>query len=58
MRPVEIYCLDYRSVYGWMVPYVLETTVQAAKQSNKMPMENVVMNPKLENSLFTVPKMK
>ena len=58
MRPVEIYYRDYKSVNGLMVPYVLETTVQAAKQSHNMTIENVVVKPKLEHSLFTVPKIK
>src|SRR6266851_2797544 len=58
MRPVEIYYRDYKSVNGLMVPYVLKTTVQAAKQSHNMTIENVVVKPKLEHSLFTVPKIK
>ena len=55
MRPVEIYYRDYKSVNGLIVPYVLETTVQGAKQSHKITIESVVVNPKLENSLFTKP---
>jgi hypothetical protein len=58
MRPVEIYYRDCKSVNDLMVPYVLETTVQAAKQSHNMTIENVVVKPKLEHSLFTVPKIK
>src|SRR5882757_3262058 len=52
MRPVEIYYRDCKSVNGLMVPYVLETTVQAAKQSHNMTIENVAVKPKLEHSLF------
>jgi len=44
--------------HGLMVPYVLESSVQGAKQSHKMTIENVVVKPKLEHSLFTVPKIK
>jgi outer membrane lipoprotein-sorting protein len=58
MRPVEIYCRDYRRVNGLMVPYVLETTVEGVKQSHKMTIESVVVNPKLDDSLFTAPKAK
>ncbi len=41
-----------------MVPYVLESSVQGAKQSHKMTIENVVVKPKLEHSFFRVPKIK
>ncbi len=58
MRPVEIYYRDYKSVNGLMVPYVLETTVQGAKQSHKLTIESVAVNPKLEDSLFAAPKTK
>jgi len=56
MRPVEIYYRDYKPVNGLMVPYVLETTVQGAKQSHKMTIESVKVNPKLEDSIFAKPK--
>ena len=58
MRPVEVYYRDYKSVNGLVVPYVVETTVQGGKQSHKMTIENVVMNPKLDDSLFTELKPK
>jgi outer membrane lipoprotein-sorting protein len=54
MRPVEIYYRDYRSVNGLMVPHVVETTVQGVKQSHKMTIEGVVVNPKLDDSLFAM----
>lgn len=53
MRAVEVYYRDYRSVNGLVLPYVLETTVQGVKKSHKMIIESVVVNPKLDNSLFT-----
>jgi len=56
MRPVEIYYREYKSVNGLMVPYLLETTVQGGKQAHKMTIEAVVVNPKLEDSLFAKPK--
>ena len=46
---------DCKSVNGLMVHCDLETNVQAAKQSHMMDTENVVVNPKLGHSLFTVP---
>lgn len=53
MRPVEVYYRDYRSVNGLVVPHVLETTVQGVKKSHKMIIESVLVNPKLDDSLFT-----
>jgi outer membrane lipoprotein-sorting protein len=58
MRPVEIYYRDYKNVNGLMVPYVLETTVEGVKQSHKMTIESVLVNPKLDDSLFVAPKPK
>jgi outer membrane lipoprotein-sorting protein len=58
MRPVEIYYRDYKSVNGLIVPYVLETTLQGVKKSHKMTIESVVVNRKLDDSLFAEPKAK
>ena len=58
MRPVEIYYRDYKNVNGLMVPYVLETTVSGVKQSHKATIESVLVNPKLDDSLFTAPTSK
>lgn len=58
MRSVEIYYRDYRNVNGLMVPYALETTVQGVKQSHKMTIESVAVNPKLDDSLFSALKTK
>jgi outer membrane lipoprotein-sorting protein len=55
MRPVWIYLRDYKEVNGLMIPYVSETEVQGNRDTHKMIIENVVVNPKLEDSLFTKP---
>ncbi len=55
MRPVSIYLRDYKAVNGLMVPYVLETAVEGNKVTHKMFIENVAVNPKLEDSLFARP---
>jgi outer membrane lipoprotein-sorting protein len=52
MRPVEIYYRDYKTVSGLRVPYVLETSVHGVRQSHKMTIESVVVNPQLDDSLF------
>jgi hypothetical protein len=55
MRPVWIYLRDYKDVSGLMIPYVMETEVQGYKETHSIFIENVVVNPKLEDSLFTKP---
>jgi outer membrane lipoprotein-sorting protein len=55
-RPVETYLRDYRPVKGLMVAYVLETSVEGAKRTEKIRIDNVVVNPKLEDSHFTKPQ--
>jgi outer membrane lipoprotein-sorting protein len=54
-HPVETYFRDFRQVKGLMVPYVLETAVEGTKRTEKIRIENVVVNPKLEDSHFTKP---
>jgi outer membrane lipoprotein-sorting protein len=58
MRHVEIFYRDYKNVNGLMVPHVLETAVQGVKRSHKMVFETVLVNPKLDDSLFVAPKGK
>ncbi len=55
LRPVEIYMRDYQSVQGVKVPYVLETVVEGVKQSHKMTIEKIAVNPPLDDSRFAKP---
>jgi len=65
-RPVEIYMSDYRQVNGVLIPFVLETRVrwtetvpgrkQAQTVTERITIDNVVVNPKLDDSLFSKPK--
>jgi outer membrane lipoprotein-sorting protein len=62
-HPVEIYYRDYRTVGSLKVPYLLETKVLSAPGVNgakrtdvaveKIAVEKVEINPKLNDSLFT-----
>jgi outer membrane lipoprotein-sorting protein len=66
-HPVEIYYRDYRLVNGLQIPHVLETKVlpvakpAAVKadpvQAEKIMIEKVEINPKLEDSLFAKPQI-
>ena len=49
---VAIYPRDYRRVNGLMVPFVLETVVDGVKQTEKILVENVTVDPKLDDALF------
>jgi hypothetical protein len=66
-HPVEIHYRDYRPVNGLQVPYLVETEVlpvaQAAKamkqssvQTEKIFIEKVTVNPKLDDALFSRPE--
>jgi hypothetical protein len=56
MRTVWVYQRDFRSVQGLMVPFVLETAVDGYKDTHKMVIEKVALNPQLDDSLFVRPK--
>ena len=67
VHPVEIYYRDYRVVSGLQVPFTLETKVlpvesgakvrEAPVPSEKIVIEKVVVNPKLDASLFVKPSV-
>lgn len=54
-HPVATYLRDYRSVNGLMIPYVNETAVEGVRQTEKILVEKVIVNPKLEDSRFSRP---
>jgi hypothetical protein len=67
-HPVEVYYSDYRPVSGLQIPHVLETRVLPMKQptaaakvgpiqAEKIMIEKIVINPKLEESLFAKPQI-
>jgi len=56
MRPVAIYLREYKPVQGLMVPHLLETAVEGYRDTHKMVIESVVVNPKLEDALFSKPQ--
>jgi len=66
-HPVEVYYRDYRPVNGLQIPHVLETRVLpvnqpaaaskgALVQAEKIMVEKVVVNPKLDESHFSKPE--
>jgi hypothetical protein len=58
MRNVAIYQRDFQNVQGLMIPFLLETSVDGYRETHKMVIEKVVVNPKLEDALFAKPQAK
>jgi outer membrane lipoprotein-sorting protein len=58
MHNVAIYQRDFKNVQGLMIPFVLETAVDGYRDTHKVTIENVEVNPKLEDALFTKPQVK
>jgi hypothetical protein len=67
-HPVEVYYRDYRSVSGLRIPFVLETKVLPVAKTatgfkdppvpvEKLIIETVTVNPKLDDSQFSKPKI-
>jgi outer membrane lipoprotein-sorting protein len=55
MRTVWVTQRDFRPVEGVMLPFVLETAVDGYRDTHKMVLEKVTLNPKLDDNLFTKP---
>jgi hypothetical protein len=52
MHPVEVYYRDYRTVDGLKMPFLVETRVQGVAQSEKIAIEKIMVNPKLDDQRF------
>ena len=55
-HPVATYLSDYRSVNGLMLPYLMETAVEGVKDRERIQVESIVSNPKLDDSRFAIPR--
>ena len=67
-HPVEVYYRDYRSVSGLRIPFVLETRILPVEKTatgfkdppvpaERLIIEEVTVNPRLDDSQFAKPKM-
>ena len=54
-RTVWSYYRDYRSVNGLMIPYAMETSVQGVPDSERMRVDTVALNTKMDDALFAKP---
>jgi hypothetical protein len=55
-HPVAVYYRDYKSTDGLMIPYLLETQVEGVKETEKIQIEKIVLNPKLDETRFAMPR--
>jgi outer membrane lipoprotein-sorting protein len=55
MHKTETYYRDYHRVGGIEVPYVMETRVDTDPQSHALTFEKLVLNEKMDDSLFAKP---
>ena len=52
MHAVQVYYRNYRTVNGLLLPQLLETKVEGVRQTEKIEIEKVIVNPRVEDSRF------
>jgi outer membrane lipoprotein-sorting protein len=57
MHDVAIFYRDYRKENGLVIPHTLETAVVGGKQTHKLTIEHVAVNPPLDDALFAKPHL-
>jgi len=53
---VATYLRNYKSVNGLVMPYLLETAVDGVTSKERIQIESIVSNPKLDDSQFAMPR--
>jgi outer membrane lipoprotein-sorting protein len=53
---VAVFFRDYKTVNGLNIPHTLETVVEGVKQTRKIVVKSVAINPKLDDALFGKPQ--
>jgi hypothetical protein len=54
---VSVYYRDYRTVDGLQLPYLIESGVGSGKATDKMVIDQVLLNPPLDDQLFDKPML-
>jgi hypothetical protein len=57
-RQVATYFRDYKSVKGLKIPFTMETSVEGVKDSEKIAIQQVELNPKVMDAQFARPDSK
>jgi hypothetical protein len=55
LHTVAVYLRDYRKVDGLQIPFLIETNVQGVQRAERIQIEKVVVNPRLDDSRFAKP---
>ncbi|NML44468.1 outer membrane lipoprotein-sorting protein [Ramlibacter sp. G-1-2-2] len=56
VHKVAVFFRDYKTVNGLNIPHTLETVVEGVKQTRKIVVKSVAINPKLDDALFGKPQ--
>ena len=56
LHSMATYYRDYKLVQGLMIPHLFETVLEGVTQTEKVTIESVAINPKLDDKLFTKPE--
>jgi len=56
LHKVSVFYRDYKTVNGLTVPYTFETAVDGVKQTRKMSIQAITVNPPLTDQLFEKPR--
>ena len=54
-RPISTYLRDFKSVNGLLIPHILETSVKGVPGSEKILVDKVAINAKVDGSRFAKP---
>ncbi len=57
LHNVAVYYRDFKKVNGLTVPYMMETVVDGIKQTHKMSIQSVTLNPPLDDAMFAKPQL-
>jgi len=55
LHTAAVFLRDYRKVDGLQIPFLIETNVQGVQRTEKIQIEKVVVNPRLDDSRFAKP---
>jgi hypothetical protein len=56
LRGVATYFRDYKAIDGLMIPHVLETVVEGVRDSEQIHVEQVALNPPIDDNRFSKPQ--
>ncbi len=55
LHTAAVFLRDYRKIDGLQIPFMIETNVQGVQRTERIQIEKVVVNPRLDDSRFAKP---